>query len=262
MLWHEQTWPDIQSLDKQTPVVVPLASMEQHGHHLPLFVDTMQVTAIADEVEKQMGDQMLLTPTLWLGSSHHHNDFPGTISARPGLFSAMVRAVAESVLRAGFRRIFFLNGHGGNEVPASQAINELVADDDTANDALVVFGSWWHVGRDAIKPEKHGMKTRAVTHACEYETSMMLHLRPDLVHMDRFRETGPRISDGWANTEYGGKVTVYHRFATRSASGNMAKGNEGTPQKGEGMFKGVVADVIAFLDDFRSWPLLERIGPK
>src|SRR5436853_507194 len=80
MLWHEQSWPQIQTIDKKMPVVIPLGSCEQHGHHLPLFVDSMEVTAIAQRVEEKLRERILLLPTLWLGHSDHHKDFPGTIS--------------------------------------------------------------------------------------------------------------------------------------------------------------------------------------
>src|SRR5688572_5522517 len=119
MYWHEQTWPAIQQMNKQLPVVVPLGSLEQHGHHLPLFVDSIQVTEIAQRVERALTKGVLLLPTQWLGSSHHHMDFPGTVSVLPGLYAQVIKSIAKSILNAGFRRIFFLNGHGGNEVPGA-----------------------------------------------------------------------------------------------------------------------------------------------
>lgn len=262
MLWHEQTWPTIESLDKQTPVIIPLGSLEQHGHHLPLFVDTIQVTSIAQRVEQELGDQVLLLPTQWLGCSHHHKDFPGTISALPSLYSEMINTITQSVLRAGFRRLFFLNGHGGNQVPASQAIIELIAQDDTANDAYITFSSWWSVGGEGVKPEKHNLTTQFVSHACEYETSMMLFIRPDLVHMDRIQKTHPRLANKWFNVEYGGPVSVFKRYQNVVAPGNMGSPEQGTTEKGENMSAAVVAQIIAFLNDFRTWPHLEKIGPK
>ncbi len=262
MLWHEQTWPTIAGTNKDTPVVIPLGSLEQHGHHLPLFVDTIQVTAVAQRVEEQLGDDILLLPTLWLGCSHHHKDFPGTVSALPTLYSQMVTTIAQSVLRAGFRRLFFLNGHGGNQVPAAHAITELVADDDDANDAYITFSSWWSVGREGIAPDKHGLTTQFVSHACEYETSMMLFLRPDLVHTDRIQQTGPRLANKWFNVEYGGPVEVYKRYQNLVAPGNMGSPQEGTAEKGEGMADAVVDEVVAFLTEFRTWPHLEKIGPQ
>src|SRR5437764_3215377 len=104
MLWNEQSWPFIDALNRDTPVVVPLGSCEQHGHHLPVFVDTMQVQAVADDVHGAMTDRILMLPTLWLGSSHHHIDFAGTVSLPPELYTSVIKQVAYCVLRAGFKR--------------------------------------------------------------------------------------------------------------------------------------------------------------
>ncbi|MCA9427968.1 MAG: creatininase family protein, partial [Candidatus Omnitrophica bacterium] len=123
MLWHEQRWTQLEKMDKDTPVLIPLGSCEQHGHHLPVYVDTIQVTAIAERAEKALGKKVLLLPTLWLGSSHHHLDFPGTVSVLPSLYSQMIKSVANCILDAGFKRLLFLNGHGGNKVPAAQALS-------------------------------------------------------------------------------------------------------------------------------------------
>ena len=64
MLWHELTWEAVESLDKSIPVVIPLGSIEQHGPHLPLCVDTVQVAAVAERAERMLGDRALFLPTL------------------------------------------------------------------------------------------------------------------------------------------------------------------------------------------------------
>ncbi|MCH8840098.1 MAG: creatininase family protein, partial [Planctomycetes bacterium] len=81
MRYGEKRWIDIDAMDKDRVVVVcPIGSLEQHGHHLPLLTDTNLVTEVAERVEKKLSDKVLLTPTLWLGASDHHLDFPGTVS--------------------------------------------------------------------------------------------------------------------------------------------------------------------------------------
>ena len=86
MLWHEQTWPAIQAVDKEKVVLVPLGSLEQHGHHLPLFVDTMQVQAVADDVHRTMSDRILL---LQLGRPAMDNGLPLTYVADAELRAAI-----------------------------------------------------------------------------------------------------------------------------------------------------------------------------
>jgi creatinine amidohydrolase len=259
MLWHEQTWPGIDALDKNLPVIVPLGSIEQHGRHLPLCVDTTQVTAIAERAEKALGDAVLLLPTLWLGCSDHHKDFPGTISVRPSLYSEMIKSVARSVLRARFTRIFFLNGHGGNETPGAQALTELVGEDDAADAAYLVFASWWQVGRDALAPAKNGMTTPALTHACEYETSLMLALRPDLVKLLEAREQPPVLTSPWLQAGGGGRVRMFRRFHRLTASGSTGRPTAATEAKGQAMLEAVTNDVVAFVREFATWPPLPAL---
>ena len=259
MLWHEQSWPTIQSLDKDLPVVIPLGSVEQHGRHLPVIVDTAQVTAIAERAEKTLGDEALFLPTLWLGSSHHHMDFPGTVSVPPTLYAEMIKSVAQSVLNAGFWRILFLNGHGGNETPGAQGLAQLVTEDDRADSSYLVFSSWWQIGRDAITPQKHGLTTPAITHACEYEASLMLALRPELVAMKEVRE-GPAAHTGpWYDS---GKFRIFRRFHRITASGSLGKPSAATAEKGRSMLDALVTDVVSFVKEFATWPKLPAMGPR
>jgi creatinine amidohydrolase len=259
MLWHEQTWPTIGSASKETPVVVPLGACEQHGRHLPLLVDTIQVSAVAERVEQQLRERILLTPTLWLGSSHHHLDFPGTISIRPSLYSQMIQEIARSIILAGFTRIFFLNGHGGNEIPASAGLAELVATDDRAEACYLTFASWWQVGREALDPKRHGMTTPAISHACEFETSLLLLLRPDLVNRSEAARCTPALDSRWHHSEYGGGVSMYRRFHRLSASGAMGDASSASAEKGRSMLDAVVAATAAFLTEFATWPQLPTL---
>ncbi len=261
MWWHEQSWPRIRAIDKLVPVVVPLGSIEQHGHHLPLSVDTTQVTAIAERAEKQLGAGALFLPTMWLGCSEHHRDFPGTISVKPALYSDNIKAVARSVLRAGFRKVFFLNGHGGNETPGAQALTELAGEDDAADAAYLVFSSWWQVGRDALAPERHGMTTPTLNHACEYETSMMLALRADLVDLPAAVDQPPVLKSPWLQSPGGAKVRQFRRFHRLTSGGSIGRPSAGTAAKGAAMLEAVTADVVAFIREFATWPELPAIGP-
>src|SRR2546421_4376519 len=230
MLWHEQSWLRIESLDKRIPVVIPLGSLEQHGKHLPLFVDSIQVDSVAREAEKRLADRMLLLPTLWLGCSEHHLDFPGTVSVPPSLYSQMIKSVARCVLRARFGRIVFLNGHGGNETPGAQALTEMVGESDDADNAYLIFTSWWQLAAPAIEPEKVGTTSPGISHACEYETSMMLFIRPDLVQKEKAVERPPVLTNDWLHGEYGARVRMFRRFHRLTAAGNMGKPTQGTEQ--------------------------------
>lgn len=258
MKWSELDWPTVQDLDKQAPVVVPLGSIEQHGLHLPLCTDTAQVTAIAEAAEQRLGEAALFAPTLWLGSSHHHLDFPGTLSLRPSLYSRVLQDLTLSILAAGFRRVFLLNGHGGNETPAAQALTELAVTDPLAKQAHLAMASWWNVGKP--NPQELGLRTESITHACEYETSLMLWLRPELVRGDRIVDADPPPAAKWLAGEK--RVGIYRRFALMTARGNLGAPSAATADKGERILEAVVTDVVAFIQDFAQWPLPSDLGPR
>lgn len=257
MRWEELKWPTIQAISKELPVIIPLGSIEQHGLHLPLSTDTTQVAAIASSLEERMSDRALILPVLWLGSSHHHLDFPGTVSVRPSLYSQLVQDLALSILRAGFRRLFFLNGHGGNETPAAQALSELASTHRQAEEALLAMASWWAVGKP--NATRLGLNTPNLSHACEYETSLMLWLRPDLVELDRARDSIPSVEETWLTGEK--RVQLFRRFAAMTSSGSLGMPTTATAEKGQAILQSVLDDIVAFLDDFARWPLPEKLGP-
>lgn len=263
MLWDEMKWPEFKEIDRSTPVIIPLGACEQHGHHLPVFVDTIQVTEIAKCVESEMAGRVLLMPTMWLGSSHHHKDFPGTISVLPSLYSEIIKQITRSVLDAGFTRLFFLNGHGGNRVPAASALTELIAEDERANEAYLALASWWEVGGQSIHPKKLHLEQQVMGHACEYETSVMLKLRPKLVDMSKITQHEPVLENQWFHSEDDSRkqISVFRRFHRFTPSGFLGHPQLASPEKGQAILEGVVERVVAFIDDFSSWPELPPVGP-
>ena len=263
MFWHDLAWPEIEPLSKDLPVVIPLAACEQHGRHLPVLVDTIQVTGIAERVEAQLSEEILLLPTLWLGSSHHHKDFPGTVSLRPLLYAQVIQDVARSILEAGFRRLFFLNGHGGNRVPAADALSDLISVEDRADNAYLVLSSWWEISGEAIQAEKVGLEQPVVSHACSFETSLMMVLRPDLVHREGVLDNVPALQNDWFHSEDDSskKVAVFRRFHRFSESGQLGKLEEANVESGKAILAGATNEIVAFLKDFATWPELPGLKP-
>src|SRR6186997_956161 len=98
----EMTWPMVAGLSKDTPVVIPIAALEQHGRHMPVFTDSMLLGEIMRRVKETMKGRVLFTPLMWLGNSHHHIDFPGTKSASPRLYMDMLIDLAENMMFHGF----------------------------------------------------------------------------------------------------------------------------------------------------------------
>ena len=120
------SWPAVAALPKTTPVVFPIAALEQHGKHMPVFTDSLLLGEVIRRVKlAPVAEKCLFAPLQWLGNSHHHVDFPGTLSASPRLYLDMLKDLAWCFITHGFSRIVFVNGHGGNIVPYQKALFEL-----------------------------------------------------------------------------------------------------------------------------------------
>ena len=144
---QEMSWPAVAAASKDVPVVVPIAAVEQHGRHLPVFTDSMLLGEVVRRASESLGDRVIWTPLLWLGNSHHHLDFPGTLSAAPRTYLDLLGDLIDNLVVHGFRRIVLLNGHGGNIVPAQQAVFE-------APPAVPAAGRPAPAGRDLLAPGK------------------------------------------------------------------------------------------------------------
>ena len=138
-------WPAVQDLSKDTPVVFPIAALEQHGRHMPLFTDSMLLGEIIRRSTERLKDRVLFAPLMWLGNSDHHLDFPGTLSAPPRTYLDLLAGLLENFIQHGFRRLLFINGHGGNDIPGKQAVFEVRQHHRHRNDLLLLFATYWNL---------------------------------------------------------------------------------------------------------------------
>lgn len=154
--------------------VLTVGSCEQHGDHLPVNTDSLSVYRVAMEAAERCREAFaLVLPPTSFGFSPHHSAWPGTVTLSLQTFLALVRDVAESVIRTGFDRLLVVNGHGGNHGPLVAVCTELVS-----RGLRVAAVNYWSPGQAEWTHEVPGQK-KTVGHACAYETSMQLALRPE-----------------------------------------------------------------------------------
>jgi len=222
---------DVDGFGRESVVVIPTGSLEQHGPALPLFTDTLIVTAVAEAVEKQMPSQLLLTPTLWLGASGHHLRFCGSLSAAFASYQSAIENVVESLLPHGFHKFYVLNGHGGNKDPNGIAMRVLKA---RYPESTFGHSSYYDFARVAVTQVLEG-PLKELRHACEAEASLILHLHPHLVRKDKLRDDGlapePPV------------VGMVHHFDEITEQGSMGFATLATAAKGEIIFEAAVAGV-------------------
>ena len=239
------TAPEVRALSKDTPVVFPVAALEQHGQHLPLFTDSLLLGEVIRRAKEELKDRVLFAPLMWLGNSDHHLDFGGTLSASPRTYLEMLSDLAENFIHHGFRRIIFMNGHGGNDVPGRQATFELRQKHRERSDLLLLFGTYWLLGSKANEIDS-SLSQSQMGHACEWETSMILRLNRVLVR--EYRQLAP--------VAFGNAFAPAHRaWVTQDVTeaGHIGSPHLASPEKGESLFRIFSADVIALLNRVVKW---------
>lgn len=188
MRFHDLTFPLLRQVPRDTTVVLaPIAACEQHSHHLPTYTDTILCTAVAEGVEQRLPKQVLLLPTLWFGASAHHLRFGATLSAEVDTHITMICDLVVPLLEDGYQRILVLNGHGGNIDTMHVALRRL---QPRYLNRLVTAASYWELAEKELAALAEGPR-KSMGHACEYETSMVMALRPDLVRREAIKDDPP-----------------------------------------------------------------------
>jgi len=246
MKFHEMTAAALATVDRdQTLVVIPIAAVEQHGPHLPTGTDLMICSAIAEAVEARLSQQVLLAPTDWLGASAHHLRLGSTLNSQLDTYIATLCDIARSLLDDGYRRLLFLNGHGGNVDPMRVAVREL---QPSYPDALLAAGSYWSVADDLIRETLEG-DHKTVGHACEFETAMIQHLRPELVDNGRLADAGRLVTD-----EVDG-VFLSRDMRQRTQEGCTGRPDLATAEKGERLFGGITDRLVTLVERLLQEPV-------
>ncbi|HEY1356679.1 MAG TPA: creatininase family protein [Thermoleophilaceae bacterium] len=177
------TWPEVKAeLEAgRDTVVVAFGATEQHGPHMPLATDAL----LGDELARLVADRLdaFVAPTVRVGCSAHHLDFPGTLSLEESTFGAIVGDLVRSLARGGFRRVVLLPTHGGNFAPLAAALGGLSVD-GVEIVALTDITALLRIAN--VGAEEYDVPLgEGGLHAGEWEASMLMALEPSLVRMDR-----------------------------------------------------------------------------
>ncbi|UVC17565.1 creatininase family protein [Mesorhizobium onobrychidis] len=256
MRWEELSSPDVASLDRErTVVMLPLGSVEQHGNHMPLGTDTMLAHAVSLAAAERARDAVVL-PSPWFGFSVHHMRFPGSVTLRAETLIAVAEDVVASLVQHGFRRILIVNGHGGNAGVIDLLASTLGYRHYGA--ARIAALTYFHLARQAIA-ELRRSEPGGMGHACEFETAMVQHLRPDLVRIEKADATYPDPGSAYLTTDLLGSsaIRTYHDFADLSSKGTLGDPLLASPEAGSAFFEAVVGALGAFIEDFRGWRIPE-----
>ena len=259
MRLEQAKWPDLARL-KDRIFVLPLGSLEQHGHHLPVFTDSMIIGQVADRVEALRGDRIVLLPVQWLGHSPHHRRF-GCVSLDLFPYIEMIRGMCRSVIAMGARRILLLNGHGGNDVPCKAALRELKTEFENMPDLYIAYATYWNLASaefQAIRESPEG----GMGHACEMETSILLASHPASVDTAKAMRGGPSAERGFKTIDMLKSEAFFmiNEFDEFSETGVIGMPDFATAEKGERFLEAAAQGVVRFLDEFGTWDFQTRVG--
>lgn len=252
----------LKSMGDSYVVVLPLGAIEQHGPHLAVGTDTDIVSQIAMEAEQKSPADILLCPTLAFGSSHHHLAFGATISISAATYTQVLVEMVGSLAQSGFRRIILLNGHGGNITPAKQALSILSNQFDANNSPNIALATYWELAAHAFT-KNEVMESPALSHACEYETSLMLHLFPGKVlknHIERSKRPDSNGYIPWEDDEPYRGVSMVKKTQFISGNGSSGEPQLATAEKGKFLFEQAIGSFLQFVSSYKKWPLMQSIN--
>ncbi|MBI3524213.1 MAG: creatininase family protein [Betaproteobacteria bacterium] len=240
---QDMTWPEVkEALETVKVAILPVGSQEQHGPHLACNVDIAGAEAFALMLAEKVHPLAMLAPPLNYGISYHHMLFPGSLTLRPETFIQVLIDVATSLRQQGIRRIFVVNGHGGNQSALDIASVKMRAD----LGMRMSYTLWPVLGEMSIVKDQN--VKRHTGHACIYETSLMMHLRPDIVRDEALAEgeMQPPLYGDVSTTGIGG--FAYWNEITRNGAFEGAP--EATAEIGEKIVQLALERATSFVRQF------------
>ena len=245
--WEKLNQDEFDQYRKSSSVVINFASIEQHSLHLPVGTDAMIGAAVVQQAAELSDSQILLLPQVCYGYSPHHRFAPGYITISQHILVEYAREICESVFQNGFRQVFLVNSHGGNQVYLSAVVNEL--GEKYGKQFSVIALRYWDVAGKMINSIRES-KLGGTGHACEFETSVMMHLHPDLVKVDKIVESPPVECDPWYQRDLVGykKYQKFTNFNEINPEGHMGQPHLASKEKGKIFFEAITEELEEFFD--------------
>lgn len=251
VLLEEMTRDQIAAIAPNAVAILPTASIEQHGPHLPVVTDTLLCGTVARRAaEAAAGSaQVVVAPVMSYANSHHHRPFAGVLSLASPTYMAALIDVLEGLALSGFRKLMVLNGHGGNT--DSNAVVGLDFVNRLGHPVSIATAAYWDIARPAIV-EAGIMPGKLIPgHAGRFETAMVMAVRPDLVNPEGLAQTTDQsnVEGGLFSAALtGGTVQVHGTWA--ASTGYSDAPAAATAEEGKAMMDIVVSKVADFFVAF------------
>lgn len=245
--------------------VLPIATIEDHGPHLPVDTDVVIVTEVCTRGVSRIPEEAVLLPTVRIGYSPHHMDFPGTLTIRWNTFVEYCLDITRSLVRHGFTKMLIVNGHGSNR-PLGEMVARLTIVEHPHTHCA--FTSWWdlHDVREAFRRVR---ESEITAHACELETSVYLAVDESRVYMDRAeRDMSYQMSPHFWGDLLGQKpdpsfknslwMTEFWSMDTRH--GIKGDATKATQEKGRLVLEAAARELEEIIRELRARPVRTRVA--
>jgi creatinine amidohydrolase len=251
VLLEEMTRDEIAAIAPNAVAVLPTASIEQHGPHLPVVTDTLLVGTVARRAAEAAAGRsaVVVAPVMPYCNSHHHRPFAGVLSLAAPTYMAAVTDVLEGLMLSGFRKLLILNGHGGNT--DSNAVVALDFVNRLGHPVAIAAAAYWDIARPAMVEAGLIDGKRVPGHAGHFETAMVMAIRPELVNSKGLASTSDqsKVEGGLFSTALkGGTVQIHGSWA--ASTGYSDAPAEATPELGKALLEITVRQVAEFMVGF------------
>lgn len=224
-LLTEMTWPEVkEALHHVRLAIIPVGAHEQHGPHMKESCDAVLAGEMAKKLAERLFPYVIVTPTVNMGVSIHHMNFPGTITLSPSTLISVLRDMVWSLKQHGIGKVLLLNSHGGNQSTLGVASVQL-------SQELEVEVYYAKTTASAKQAMKRHITSELFGHSCEREVSEALYLAPHLVHMERLSK-GDIQPGNWRLLRPGKPVQGYYRYDEMTANGCIGDATKASYQIG------------------------------
>lgn len=245
--WYELTKNQFSEYKAESLVAINFSSTEQHSNHLPVGTDGILGEAVLIEAARRSKSNVLIMPSVYYGYSPHHKFAPGYVTINQSTLVSYCEDIGKCVYENGFKKLVFLNSHGGNMSYLQFAVNELGERyEDYMDVALIKY--WDLIDGTIVQVRETPMG--GMGHAGEFETSMMMYLRPELVNRKAIVECPPAKGDPYYQADLIGKKRYgkFISFNKYDQNGNLGQAQFANAEKGKIFFEAAVNAVAGFFD--------------
>jgi len=265
-LYQRLTWPEAKAAAEQNRVcILPVGSVEQHGHHLPMDVDTRLPEEIAWAAGRDAPESIAVLPTYHYGYTGHVMDFPGTINTNYDTMIESILDIGRSLAYHGFKNIILLNGHGSNTPCLDLAARRI----NLETPATCAFTSWWKfltIDPDFLPSWRESVYPGGCSHACELETSVYMYIDEGSVKKDLIKDDLSNMpTEGfakealWVDLFAAGAVSMTTWTSMAGKEGTFGQPSLATVEKGERAFMEAKKQLLRLVEHMRATTKAPRV---